>query len=1018
MKLCNRKLICIFLLTLLTASAFTSIGVTAPLAHAYVPSASFTCRTFDRGLDTDGNGLYDYLEVKVEVNITQPDLYSVSIENLLDSKDNYLWIQNETTVGLNAGIHNVTVLLYGPEIAVHRFNSTRIYWIWLVAEHGGSLNKQNVSLSRVYAYTEFDSPFNDLNVKLIVYPDGRVAAVGTLNATHMENPNDVREYLNFVIKEFRDGFWWTNGSSLLYLPEASEEFPLNSTYFSSYNLLSNGILYDKTNATMFLPPEISQVFPFNATDVKMIGTFDGVDLKGSIHVTLIGNLTTLPMMLLDLPLGLNTTVNLPLELQLNYDKGKYNGTLTLYLLEGFPVKFFEADFNGSLSSLCLNGSADVIYGEYGPPINMSITYEAVNSMVTSLEDSLNGTVFNMTGGMLEAPTVDFTLTNITMGSEVIGARVSFKVCIQEVEGHKGVALFALTRSIWEGFSLNGSEGVWLLHALNDTLNKIQNAKLKLTYKPSTTTTELWINGTIHVKSILKQMLEPVTPPEFWPWEVPPEINSTVLPYAWFPVKMLNATLSSFKNASILLSYSGKDGRVDLNATSTMDLQALEKSMNGLMSELEESSPPLPEPLPPLDEIITLLNLSYVNVTWSEIDVSYGDGVLELKVASLSEGNLNDEADRIFHLALKEFPEPPPQDQFEFLNATYLDLSDFHLNLTVEFYSIKADMRLAAYPPTDPINATSFQLTRFFNFTCPPDFPDSLSKLSVRVEGGANATHRVLVRWPDATPMPDVLDPYGRFAVWNNVSICNITPLVFTIVSNMPPTILEPTAYPASIYRKTQNVTISANIVNDLAWETPQLTQVYVNIKDPSGAWVNNTYVMSWNGTRFVWTNNFEGKATGNYIAVINATDLYGNVAISTLISFIVMNNSPKVSAVTISKRSLNVEETITGSVNASDVEGSISVKVAFRGPDGWHNVTATLSGGVYAFSISTAGWSSGDYTVYAVATDADGATTTYQDPQKVTLASPLPMTLILGAVGAVAVIVAVLFLLRRGKSPI
>jgi hypothetical protein len=244
------------------------------------------------------------------------------------------------------------------------------------------------------------------------------------------------------------------------------------------------------------------------------------------------------------------------------------------------------------------------------------------------------------------------------------------------------------------------------------------------------------------------------------------------------------------------------------------------------------------------------------------------------------------------------------------------------------------------------------------------------------------------------------------------------PLVFTIVSNMPPTILQPAANPASIYRKTQNVTISANIVNDLAWETPQLTQVYVNIKDPLGAWVNNTYRMSWNGTRFTWINNFEGKATGNYMAVINATDLYGNVALSTLISFKVMNNPPKVSAITISKRSLNVEETLTGSVNASDVEGSISVKIAFRGPDGWHNVTATLSGGVYTFSTSTAGWSSGDYTVYAVATDADGATTTYQDSQKVTLTSPLPLTLIFGAVGAVAVIVAALFLLRRGKSPV
>ncbi len=866
---------------------------------------------------------------------------------------------------------------------------------------------------------------------------------------------------------------------------------------------------------MLLPSDISQIFPLNATDLEIIGTFDGVDLEGSIHATLIGNLTTLPMMLLDLPIGLNTTVSLPLRLRLSYDKGEYNGSLTVYLLEEFPVKFFDADFTGNLSSISLNGSVDVIYGEYEPPLNMSITYELVNSTVAYLNDYLNETIFNMTGGMLEAPVVNFTLTNITMGSEVIGATVSFEVYIQE--SHKDMILFTMLTPILGEFNLTGAEGVWLLHAFTDTLNKIQNATLELTYKPSTITTELWINGTIHVKSILEQLLEPITPPPWWPWEVPPEINSTVLPYAWFPVQMLNATLFSFKNSSILLSYSGKGRRIDLNATSTIDLQALKKSLIGLMTELKESFPPMPEPLPPLDEIIELLNLSYVNVTWSEIDVSYGDGVLELQVASLLEGDLNAEANYIFHLALNAFPEPP-LDQFEFLNATYLDMSDSYFNMAMEFDLNTGNMSLAAYPPTDPINATSFHLTRLFNLTYPNDFPDSWSNLSIRVEGGSNATHVVLVRWPGEEPIPDVLDPYGRFVAWNNVSLGDIMPLVFTVTSDNPPTILQPTAYPASIYRKTQNVTISANIVNDLAWETPDLTQVYVNIKNPSGIWVNSTYRMTWNGTRFTWTNNFEGKTAGNYVAVIKATDPYEKTAVSTPISFNVMNNlptltdlaltttqilrvkqsttlsfnasdvegaisvkailmkpitgqnitlvlaktggtwtstitlnatdplgnytitvtvtdtddakvaktktfkglnnPPKVLAVTIPKRALNVEETLTGSVNASDVEGSISVKAAFRGPDGWHNVTATLSGGLYIFSTSTAGWSSGDYTVYAVATDADGAATTYQDPQKVTLASPLPMTLIFGAVGAVAVIAAAFFLLRRGKSPI
>lgn len=265
-------------------------------------------------------------------------------------------------------------------------------------------------------------------------------------------------------------------------------------------------------------------------------------------------------------------------------------------------------------------------------------------------------------------------------------------------------------------------------------------------------------------------------------------------------------------------------------------------------------------------------------------------------------------------------------------------------------------------------------------------------------------------------MPDVLDPYGRFVAWNNVSICNIAPLVFTVISNGPPTILNATVYPTSFYRVTQNVTVSAIIVNDLTEETPELTEVYMNLKMPSGSWVNDTYRMTYNGTHFKWSSDFEGNATGNYVAVIKATDLYGQTSMSAPLSFTMMNNPPQVTAITIQTRTLNVGENITGSITASDVEGSISVKASFHGSDGWHNVTATLSGTSYTFSISTSGWSAGDYTVYATATDADGTSTVYQDPQKVTLTSPLPIMLIVGALGAAVAIAVALLLWKRGKG--
>jgi len=236
--------------------------------------------------------------------------------------------------------------------------------------------------------------------------------------------------------------------------------------------------------------------------------------------------------------------------------------------------------------------------------------------------------------------------------------------------------------------------------------------------------------------------------------------------------------------------------------------------------------------------------------------------------------------------------------------------------------------------------------------------------------------------------------------------------------NRPATITEVAAYPASIYRVTQSVTVSAAVVNDLDWETPDVVEVYLNLMKPSGEWVNDTYAMTWNGTYFVWTSDFEGEDTGTYTAVVRVTDLYGEVTESTPVSFEVMNNPPTVTAITIEARTVKVGGTLSGSVSASDVEGGVSVEVCFQGPDGWHNVTAQPEGGAYAFSTSTEGWAPGDYAVYAVATDGDGATTLYQDPEGVTLKKPLPMMLILGAVGAVVILVLLIavLLLRRGAT--
>ncbi|MCD6263187.1 hypothetical protein J7L60_02090 [Candidatus Bathyarchaeota archaeon] len=798
------------------------------------PVTHFTCRVFDRGLDTDGSGLYDWLEVKVELNVTEPGTYPVYIWGLEDEEGHCIWLTNETDVSLDVGVHNVTLLLYGPAIAYSRLNPANITEIEIRAaetpEWSYWTSKWDVPLSRTYNYTEFDSPFTDLDVNFLVGPDGRVEAEGTMNATYIPGPPGITEYFDFSTLQFNDGLWWSNGSFTFYVPKGEHEmyvtglpipvitgvdpdkFPLNSTYLSYYEILSEGINRGEMNFTMILPPVYNETFPFNASDLTVWGSFNGVDLEGGVHATLTANLTTLFPTLLGLPPLLNETVGLPFHLSLDVSEGEYEGVLTFYLTEWWPLKLLDLYLSGNLSSLCINGSMDIIYGYYGSPLYMNVTQDWAEGLVSYYNSYLNETIYNATEGMVEAPTVNITLTNITEGSEVIGAHITLQVCVQEVEGYEGAILFNLLYPAFEMVDWYGPYVLWLLNAVNDTLSKI-DGHIDLLYTPSTTTTDLSITGTIYLREILTQLLEPVTPPGWWPYwlEVPPEVNSTVLPCLWNLVGVLNATTSSFQDTSLLISYSRDTGRLDVNTSYTLDFEAMRRSLMELVPPPEECLP-MPEPMPPIPmEFFKLmeefLNGTYVNITWFEMSITYADGVLQEDVNALWEGDLNAAVNRIFSTILEVVNEtaytPPPADVMEFLNATELDLSDFNVHAAIEWNSIEGGMRLAAYVPTDPINETSFRLTRLFSLFCGMPIPNAWSKLSLRVEGGSNETYGVLVSWPGGEPMPDVVDPYGRYVAWENVTVCSASPLVFTL---SPRVFVIETDRPVYTWRETVTAT--------------------------------------------------------------------------------------------------------------------------------------------------------------------------------------------------------------------
>ena len=238
-----------------------------------------------------------------------------------------------------------------------------------------------------------------------------------------------------------------------------------------------------------------------------------------------------------------------------------------------------------------------------------------------------------------------------------------------------------------------------------------------------------------------------------------------------------------------------------------------------------------------------------------------------------------------------------------------------------------------------------------------------------------------------------------------------------IALNRPASIIDPRPSKDRVYRVTETLVVSANIVNDLPWETADLITVYLNLRDPAGVWTNETLTMTYNGTHFVWAYSFpKESSTGIYTAVIKVIDLYEEVSLSTPLTFEVLNNPPVVTAIAIEDRSIAVGEAIVGWINASDVEGISEVKVCFKIGEEWINITTTYQEGLYRFNIDTEGWAGDTYNVYAVAVDIDGAVYTL-DGGTVTLTAPpvIPITWIV--IGVVAVIV-VIVVIRARRSPV
>jgi len=118
-------------------------------------TASLTGTIFDQGVDNNGDGIYDSLEIGVQVDVVTAGLFKVDVSGLYDSKSS-INISNQNSTMLDAGVQIVYVSLTGTTIYTSKINPTNVSTIILYNESGNQLDSlSGISLSNDYFYFDF-----------------------------------------------------------------------------------------------------------------------------------------------------------------------------------------------------------------------------------------------------------------------------------------------------------------------------------------------------------------------------------------------------------------------------------------------------------------------------------------------------------------------------------------------------------------------------------------------------------------------------------------------------------------------------------------------------------------------------------------------------------------------------------------------------------------------------------------------------------------------------------------------
>ncbi len=728
-----------------------------PLINTYdytdfEPHAQLTGKIVDEGVDADGNGLFDYLRVGVEINVTEAGYYGVVIEKLVDNETNDLEIPQRVENYFDLGNHTVYIEYYGPMFAYYHFSPANLSYVRLYEVNTGvGLGEiESAALSQTYDYTFFDAPSKDMQIYFTAYPNGTVGVDGALNFTHMY-PQNTGPAINASMDISTTGST-TEGvfsGRLAFPTDGAFGWPFNSTVASFASKYEGGLVNSTLDLSMFMPPGAGTNYPLNASDFDLVSLYK----NGMLNVNLWAE-TTLPESITAEMFPLNAT---DLTILADYAGNQLVGNITFHLLAGVPELDIIVYFSGNKTTLQLTGHVNVTYSNYfGTEINAT-TLEGMLYQLNSTVPGPTGIVANMTGGLLESTILETEKTEWPGG---LGADVQYNATIQ------GNFTLFFARLLTQMFSGPPEEFVYAV--LESALSSVENASLTLNYYHDSGIAEVNLDLNCDVKALWSKALELV------PSTVPPENRMQVEAM----LKVANASAYAIRDFSLNASYSSAEQRLDLDAYLLSNATQLEDELRLILPDA------VPPELRPIYE--AYLSVTYCNPTDYEATFNYVNGTGEFEVNWICEGDFKAQLNHVkrFYIDYLNATSPWMIDwSLRLLNETEVDVSNFSADIEMardEIYLTFSGLTIK--PPKDDVNQIIFKLYKLFNATSydPLEPPREFEKLKIVVTAGFNGTHTILLYAPGTMPTPDYTALDFKSMAWENVTMSSLKDLEFRV----------------------------------------------------------------------------------------------------------------------------------------------------------------------------------------------------------------------------------------------